>query len=417
MYHYNLITGESDDEAQQNFGDDTTNMSMIRESDYYECDSNERYNRHHNNPNESLPAFQPAYETASQGYNQPQNFMNQPEVGYGGANPAFEMIQQNPQMFPDAYKRINRIVSEPEYHDKTIHVPGFNPGGGEMLLPTNIEEICNKLQMEMDAEQEEAIEQRRKRFQGYFNNNYGYNYYGLPYTDYNDSSVTMKYRNKINKIKQEAIQKRTNFNKNITKLVHSYLQDGVTDEDIDNLYSGYEYTIPADKVRQESNMNKLSKMVPMDNANAYREHYRQLSNQYTSLVGENPNMNEFLNNLGLVQIQENLEKEYHRRKDLSQYYKTDTYRSILRRNIAKRKGTTENNIPLGSDFPTLNESAKLLDDGTLSISLPPWMKGQTSGADEVQHVQITNELEQNFEENRRRFLDSIYNLDSGGESK
>ena len=400
MLKYNYYTGEPVEEVHQQFNDDTTNMSIVSHSDYY----------NYNDPNLTVN---------SNGYNQ-QGFMNQPTTN-SCANPALQMIQQNPQMYPEQYKRMNNIVSE-QYSDKTIYVPGYNPSGTEMLLPSNIEEICDNLQMDMMEEQEKAIENRRKRFQGYFNNNYGNNYYGMPYmTDYYDNSVTIKYRNKVNEIKQAAIEKRQSLNKNLEKLARSYLGDDISDDDIDQKYSGYSYTVPAREIQDEDNINKLSSMISVSNAGVYKEHSSKVTAEYRKLVGESPDMNEFFGNLGLVQFQENLDEEYHKRKDLSQYYQSDTYRSIIRRNVAIRKGETEpsnENIPLGTDFPILNESGKMLDDGsTLSISLPPWIKnGQTSGADSIEHVQVTNELEQHFEENRQRFLQSIYNLSNGGGS-
>ena len=54
-------------------------------------------------------------------------------------------------------------------------------------------------------------------------------------------------------------------------------------------------------------------------------------------------------------------------------------------------------------FPTLSNTSKLLDDGTLSITAPSWISPS------LKRIQLNNELEQHFEENRRAFLESIYN--------
>lgn len=60
------------------------------------------------------------------------------------------------------------------------------------------------------------------------------------------------------------------------------------------------------------------------------------------------------------------------------------------------------NLP---QFSTLAQSSKLLDDGTLSISAPSWVGKK---------IQMTNEMEAHFEENRQAFLQSIYAQDGGG---
>mgnify|MGYP003308216738 CR=1 FL=1 len=54
-------------------------------------------------------------------------------------------------------------------------------------------------------------------------------------------------------------------------------------------------------------------------------------------------------------------------------------------------------------FPTLAGSSSLLEDGTLNITAPPWMQGVGG-----RQLVVDNQLEQHFEENRHKFLASIY---------
>jgi hypothetical protein len=59
------------------------------------------------------------------------------------------------------------------------------------------------------------------------------------------------------------------------------------------------------------------------------------------------------------------------------------------------------------EFPVLSEVATILDDGTMQITAPDWM------GDGMHHVtppaSITAELESKYENNRSKFLQSIYN--------
>lgn len=401
MYHRDFYSGEPV-EVPPSF-DQSTNMStVIGGEPEYSYDPNTRYIQ-------SGMSYQPASNGYYSGTPQP-GFMNPPNRSpfAGSGNPA---LSGGAPSFP--------IYQQPQYQqpppqDKIVHVPGFSPGGSIMLSP-DAEEICDKMQMEMVAEQEEAIERRNKRFQGYFNNNYGNNYYGMPFmNNYADETVNTKYRQKINKMKQEAVERRRNFNKRLSHAVHNALGDNISEDQINTIYDGYDYTIPATQVQFDQKYDMLSGMIEVSNSGVYAEHSRKVSESYKQMVdpSNDTDMNTWLNNLGMVQTYYNLEEEYHSRRNVSQYYQGDSYRRILRRSIAQRDGSTTENIPMGSDFPVLNESADLLDDGTLSITVPDWIKNKQY--DGIEKLVVTNELEQHFEENRARFVQSIMNNDENG---
>lgn len=393
----------------------TTNMNIVnsnQQPQQYSYDPNLRYNQ----------MQQQVYQPGSYGYNQQiqqpqqypyqiqQPFMNPPinpyqpqqPVGYQG-NPAFAyMNQMNGGM---GFGQPLNL----QFEDKVVHVPGFNPGS-DVLLPADAEEICSKLQMEMMLEQEEAIEKRNERFQGYFNNNYGgYNYYGMPYLNtWQDQSVTMKYRRMIEDMRQEAADRRKSFNKKLSKLAHNYMGDDIKEEEIDQIYDGYTYTVPGSTLRRESECNRFANMVPVSNQGNYVAHYNEVNKFYNSVVDQNANMQEFLHQQGVLQSYYNLEDEMHRRRDASQYYQGDSYKRFLRKAIRERNGQSgESNLQNNqtgniNGFPVLSNSAQMLEDGSLSITAPSWLGGGQS------HIQFNNELEQHFEENRHRFLQSIY---------
>ena len=352
------------------------------------------------------------YNTGYPGQMFPMNPpMGNTNMGFQGfqGNPALAMINNmnNGQGFsPFSGGFYNPYqMQQPVYYDKVVHVPGFNTGT-EVLFPANIEEICDQLQIEMMIEQEEAIAERNKRFQGYFNNNFGTNYYGMPFTsNYMDQGILNKYRAKIEALKQEAMERRTRLNKGLSKLAHNYLGDEVTDEDIDRIYDGYSYTIPANTLRIQADVDRFSRMQPVSNQHIYAKHFNDMQRMYTQMVGENPNMNEFLQNQGIVAIYESMEEEMHKRKDGTRYYQEDGYKRFLRKAIMERKGikpesVQQNGIPMSNAFPILSQSANMLEDGTLNITAPAWLGGR--------QITLNNEMEQHFEENRQKFLQSIY---------
>lgn len=409
MYRYDYYSGAVTPNPS-GFGM-TTNMSNIMTSNspqsQYVLDPNARYQQLSQSQNIITPGFT--------GYNQGNGYIPttafQTPNGYTGfaGNPALSMIgNQQFGMYPWQQNQI-------QYADKVVHVPGFSPGS-EALFSKDIEEECTKLQMEMMLEQEEAIEERNQRMKGYFNNNYGANYYGMPYYGSQfDDNVTQKYRKRAEEIRQQAVNKRLNFNKNLSKLSHGFIGDELSDEEIDRIYEGYSYTIPSAQVQQDVMQTQLQNMRPVSNQSMYIQHHNQVKANINNLIGSATNMNEFLDKQGLLIIEDNLEKEMHTRRDGTQYYQQDAYRAYLRKQIreriARENGTLGgpinnpaqpyfNSMP---SFSTLQQCSNVLDDGTLSIHIP-------SGRLAVEN----NIMEQKFEENRSRFLASIWAQDNGG---
>ena len=298
-------------------------------------------------------------------------------------------------------------MQQPRYQDQTVHVPGLNFGSDILLTPED-QEKCEQLQLDMMIEQEEAAAKRNERFQGYFNNN-GYNYYGMPYYNaFPDVTVTRKYTEIINQMRQEAKDRRTEFNKNLSRMVHNYLGLDVSGEQLDAIYNGYDYTIPANDIQMQAECSRFSRMVPVSNQHIYANRYNDIK-QFYDTINQDKNMNGFLQSLGVVHACDDMEQELHNRRDGSQLYSSDSYKRYLRKQIAERNGIklAENNnnaanVIDANIFPTLGSSAKMLDDGSLSITAPSWIGGS------MRRIQLSNELEQHFEENRRAFLNSIY---------
>jgi hypothetical protein len=230
-----------------------------------------------------------------------------------------------------------------------------------------------------------------------------------------DQSVMNKYTTIINDMRQQAIERKQNFNKHLSRLAHGFLNDGVTDEQIDQNYAGYSYTVPGAQIEEDAKQARLQRFKPVSNQAMYVEHYNAVHSAMDKLVGNAKDMNDFLEKQGLVVMADMMEEDLAKRRDTTRFYQADSYKRYLRKSILNKMGVQEianeltpvpgENIPFGRHFPTLNQSSKILEDGTLSVSIPEGF-GMGHG---TRQIVMDNEMEQHFEENRRRFLESIYN--------
>ena len=302
---------------------------------------------------------------------------------------------------------IQMPVYTPQYTDKIQHVPGYNPRGSSMIFPENIEEICDQLQLEMEMENEKAIARRNARYQGMFNYS-GSNYYGW-YNNYPDQDVIAKYREKAMEIRREAERRTIDLNKKLSRLAHGYLEEEIDEDRIDMVYEGYDIEVKASQQQYEAKQTFLNNLVPVSNQKMYENHFNEIRAFYQKVFGENPDMQKFLADQGVLKIVENIEEELHVRRDATQYYNNDAYRRILRKNILEREGIKEDTSTTVAgglqlpQFASLSQSARLLDDGSISLSAPSWV-----GAAGGKSIQLNNEMEKHFEENRNKFLESIY---------
>lgn len=363
------------------------------------------------------PVYPGGFNTAP-GYNQFSNFMNPPVPpgtvmgsGFSGfaGNPAYQFLGQGGMQNP-------YINQQPQ--DYTYFVPGFNTGSNT-LLPADAEAICDELQMQMMIELEEANMKRIEKQKSYYNSlgyNNGYNYYGMPYMNsfYADPQIVNKYKKKIEDIKREAEEKRSNMNKNLSRLCQNYLEGEVDEKRIEQIYSGRTITIPGQKIQYNQQINMFASMVPVDTSRIYQQHNAQVSAEFSKYFDENTDMNSFLRDCGQIISADRLDEEMHKRRDGSNLYKQDgAYTALIKQKLREKHnaergggenlpnlGQQNNQIPLGGAFPTLQQSSVLLDDGTLQISAPSWLGNK--------QYQIKNVMEDEYEKNRGLFLQSIY---------
>ena len=384
--------------------------------------------------------------------------MNIPHFG-AGQNPYQAPVNNQPIHFPSAAPNpvfqigsgqaaspigsYNPVFQQPGVYynptpqDKVVHVPGLSPTGNGGLLPSNIEDICDTLQMELNADMERALARRRERTQGYFNAN-GYNYYGMPMVNqYFDQGVYNSYMEKVREIADTAMQKRRDLNKNLTKLVYNFLGYNYTDEEIDQQIYGYDYTIPGSTIQELNRQQRFNNVRVIDTAAAYRAADAQISAMYKSLTPSagSGDMNEYLRDCGNLILADKLEQQYHKNRDMSGNYNRSVYSNYLRRfaldhdmaqkeqEIRARQEKVFNDLEKGdtSSLPETREEAIsfLFGEDTLRKAqawgaalsgtgiIPTGPPGQLGTP-----VVVSDEKAAEYEMRKNAFIESIYNKKS-----
>ena len=371
-------------------------------------------------------------------YNQPPNYFqgyNSPFGGYGST-------YNNGSYGSPIINAGNGVLMNTSATDVVVEVDGYNPlGCSRGLLRADAEEVCEQMEREMMAEKEKAIIEREKNAKGYFNANMGgyMAYYGAAgatmYNNfiYSTADIEQKYYNKVREMAEEAVQRKRNFLKGLSRMVHSYLGDGTTDEEIDMIYDGYSYTIPAATVQAKQKMERLAAMVPIDTSRQYQEHSAMVSAMFNMCTPPTGNMNDSLHNMGFLKSCLRLEEEAERRRNTGLLYSNDTYQMIIREygrrkamenaangvegrsealqklatdiSNSKSRGEAMRNLYGAEKIAEMEKNGMVIkDDGTLSITPPDWFgKGSPPPTGNT----YNNVNEDTFDLRRDAFIKSI----------
>ena len=317
----------------------------------------------------------------SYGYNNTNfsNYMNPPmyqqqQMYYGGGNPALQYQQQ--QMY---------YQQQMQQQEVRYHIPPVNLSGSEYLPSMNYEEEIEQLKLQYwMKEQEQAAKNS-------YNNSYNpysgsYNYYGVPYYNpYQYNSLNSEISQRIQEIQNQAKENRINFNIQIATLAHNYAGDTYNEDELRERYTGKTISNPGVPLTYAEiyEQQRFSNMIPFDNSQFYRDHNEQVSKEFNSVIPKDSNLKDCFDNMGVLYSKYELEEEQHRRRNGGALYNSEdnSYKYFVRTKAAERYAKN-NGLPLtkiinDSDqfkqniiggFPTLAQSAKLCDDGTLNIT-------------------------------------------------
>ena len=343
------------------------------------------------------------YNGSFNGYMNPPGYnngigMNPPQFGFG--NPAFQYYQQQQYQPPQEIKSF---------------IPPVN-FGGEYLPTLDWQEKVNGLIAKYSAMQEEEFVERVMNGQNRGFGYYGNNYYGTPYySPYgNYSPLSREISQVVEEMKAEARESRIEFNKMISRAAHAIVHEEISEEELDERYRGKYIDTPGYSgitYQEVQEQNQLDRLVPFDNSSIYRAHNAKVSEEFHQVIPEDSNLIETFANTGVLMAKYDLQEEEHRRRNAAGLYDSSTgaYKYFVRakaaERYAKKNGITNpltgqnysNTPPPMNAFPTLQESARLCDDGTLNITC-------NFGSHKGEIYSVNNAMEDEYEKDRDRFV-------------
>lgn len=350
--------------------------------------------------------------------------------GYNPNQPTYNMYRQPGVMYPNQQQQQFQQVPT------SYHIPGINMSG-EYMPPADYEKRLSDLELKYynqtitQQAKNEVDMMARSSVYGY-NYGYGNNYYGMPYFNnyYQQSSADIELRRELEAIQNEARENRMAFNLNMSRLAHNFARDGISDDSIQERYTGRDIEVNNQSgfVQTQQDyweINRFYNLQPFDNSQMYRDHFMKVKAEFNAVIPEDSNLQDTFKNMGIVAAQYEMEEEMHRRKDGGNLYNNtdNTYKRLIRRK-AKERYAAEKGISLTKadevlpnfnaqtakqnfiNNSSLKNCATLSDDGTLNVSLTlPCNVGSHAG-----QSYTVNAQESQYDEKRERFsrfMDSI----------
>lgn len=285
-------------------------------------------------------------------------YMTQPvmNMGYGGqpnpvlqpgynnqVNPGFQMGYSQQSYPQQMYQQYQSQYEQPQQ----MFIPPINFAGTEYLLPSNFEEIATEMIMKhVEAEAEWNAQQianrSRNQMQGMFNP-FRQNYYDQPMYGYYNTFQSPVYK-ELEEIKEKAKQSRKDLNIQLSKLAHNYLNDGVTDEQIEELYSGKYVDVQTTVYRnadQDAFQARFTSqnIVYTDPAAPYREAFFKVKNKIESIMPPDTPYEEVGARMNILMSEWELEELDQKRRTYANSYTSsnNTYKNIVIRKYAEKK--------------------------------------------------------------------------------
>jgi hypothetical protein len=227
-------------------------------------------------------------------------------------------------------------------------------------------------------------------------------------------------------MKEEARERRIRLNINLSKLAHNVCGETYDENVIEEIYRGKTITVPGVTYTDLYEYNRLQSLVPVNNADYYRQLDAAVSADYHKYISKDANMQETFENMGLVWNEYEREEEKHRRRvKTGDSYDRNAYIYTLKRSIIEREAK-EKGINIVSANGTLldncsddyfrNEINKLKQSALKEF--PRLSANSTLDKNGVLHITyqdpetnpFSNEAE--YKEKRTRFFDYLRNMKS-----
>ena len=281
----------------------------------------------------------------NQGYNPNvgYNYNQQIQVGMQGYNYQNQGMQNlNPQQgvqsFNPQFGGQNRYNQQPVQQQKIFHVPPLN-FGGEFMPSVGWEEKIDRIESDLWFKiQQETVDRKFSNLNGPGFANMGPNFYGNAYFGYGMTQAEQEAIQAVKEMEAEARQNKIDFNIRISKIAHHFLKDGVTDQQIEETYTGRDILVDEtiyDPVF-ENELNRMNNLVPIDTTAKYRRHFLAVQAEHNSIVPADANMQEGLEAMGMLAMNYALEEERARRRNCGEDYDQNVYKHIVRSKAMKR---------------------------------------------------------------------------------
>ena len=262
----------------------------------------------------------------------PNPTFGQPQQGWGNPvlQPGYQPIQQQ-----------QPTISQ-------VYIPPVNISGNDYLLPSNIQEIAENMLMEYYNEEAEyqgkKVAENARLKRSYYNNPYYYNqnYYGAPMYGSMYNNFHSKVFDELENIKKDAKERRVNLSKQLSKLAHNCLNDGITDKQIDEMYDG-RYVSVENTIYQWGEMDAFQarftsdRFVPVDPGTPYREYVNETRKKIENVLPKDTSLEEFGSKMNILLSEWELEEMKERRRGFSDAYNSSTYKRLLKDRIAERE--------------------------------------------------------------------------------
>lgn len=305
-----------------------------------------------------------------------------------------------------------------QYQPAVQIVQGFNPLGVSEIPYTNHEQKAADIQ---NYYNDQAERYKDTRYNNYQNT---YNYYGYYNTTYMDPNIIQGYNKAKSDLEQEAKDNRIEINKAISRMVHSYLGDGITEEQLDAIYDDKRITVPGmnyEDFQEQQEELKLSRLVDVHEMNVrkMREADAQVTQKHNQIVNKDSNLGEFMSQAGMLLYQDAYEAMQKAQKNRD-IFTNKEFRDYIGSQIERREPNSNNANAFKALFETFPEAKDmiseghpdgidLMDDGSVKIQLPEYMR-----KDNELHMATPNKEQMDYAQERAKFISQIYN--SGGGS-
>ena len=236
----------------------------------------------------------------------------------------------------------NISISKPKEEEMDMYIPPYNPLGIEEIFPVGLENTIAEIANNYDAKSREFYDiqvanMNRMRRNGSFNiynANPQQNYYGQQQMNM-QKFVYYTGINQVQHIISDAKEKGLDLSMNLSKLAHKYIKDGITDEQINDIYNGYHknvkgtiYEITDFDILED----KFKRLVPSEysgQAEDYREAYNKQRNKIAKILPPNTKAEDFGMFASELVSKWDREEEIMRHRRLNNYCDTKAYSKAL----------------------------------------------------------------------------------------